>query len=93
LLAIGAFHLRPAEVDQLVAATERVLARQESRKSHLAGVLISVLGFVIQTAAIQGIARSQATPSLNSRLLRHPGYRGDLSIDEGVPPWQAASAF
>jgi len=93
LLAIGAFHLRSSEVEQLVAAAERVLARQENRKSHLAGVIISVHSFATQTVGIQGIAQSQVSPSLENRLVRHPGYRGDLSIEEGFPPWRTASAF
>ncbi len=92
ILAIGAFHLTPSELEELISAAQRVLEGQQSRKPHLAGIIVSAFGYTLDTLGdVQGAPRIQFAPSLRTRVVRHPGYRGDLAIEEGRSPWQTVS--
>jgi hypothetical protein len=72
---------------------EPSLIEQEARKPHLAAVLVSGLGYTVEPSGQgQSPERIEITPSLHNRLVRHPGYRGDLNIHEGQPPWQSVSS-
>jgi hypothetical protein len=88
VLAIGAFHLGQGAFDELCAAGQRVLSRQKNRKHHLAGLLFSEISYVIADVAdAAGRPQRQITASLQTRLVRHPGYTGRLIVREGTPPW------
>jgi hypothetical protein len=91
VLAIGAFHLPAGKLEALVSATQRVLARQakENRKPHLAGVLVSAFGYnVLRLPTERG--RQQLNTFMENRFVRHPGYKGDLTIDQSQPRWRTA---
>jgi len=93
LLVIGGFHLTDAEVGDLIAATRRILGKQKDRKAHLAGVLISAIDYATITIGVQGFARTQIGPTLRNELIRHPGYKGGLTIEEGLPASQELSSL
>jgi hypothetical protein len=92
ILAIGGFHLGEGALDILEKAGARVLARQSDRKGHLAALAFSELSYQVTTdVGASGEAQSaQFVPTLQTRLVRHPGYKGALNIEER-PPWQTNS--
>jgi hypothetical protein len=92
LLVIGTFHLAPEEVEELSSTAGRILEGQRSRKPHLAGVVISAFSYTIGTVAnAEGLSRIEFASSLQTLVVRHPGYQGNLSIEEGLPPWRTTS--
>jgi len=76
-------------LDTLEEAGARVLARQVGRKGHLAALAFSELSYEVTTVSeALGDAHSfQFVPTLQTRLVRHPGYKGTLNIEE-QPPWE-----
>jgi hypothetical protein len=89
LLAIGAFHLGQGALDELCAAGQQVLSRQKNRKHHLAGLIFSELSCRVTNATDAfGRSQKQFTPALQTRLVPHPGYAGQLIVREGTPPWR-----
>lgn len=93
ILALGAFHLGEGVLDVLKAAVENVLIRQTGRKQHLAGIVLAELSYRTETVVDERgrIVITSFAPSLENRLVRHPGYRGDLDLHEGEPPWRQFS--
>ena len=83
LLAFGTFHLTSDEVATLISAANHILERQQSRKSHLAGIIVSSFSYTTNTTTdALGIPRIEFTPTLQTRVVRHPGYEGDITIKE-----------
>jgi hypothetical protein len=92
ILALGAYHLGEGATDLLKAAAESVLRRQTGRKEHLAGIIVAELSYQTETVVdASGQVISTFGPTLENRLVRHPGYRGDLELHEGEPPWRQFS--
>jgi hypothetical protein len=88
VLAIGAFHLGQGALDELCATGQSVLSRQKNRKHHLAGLAFSELSYLITDVTdASGRPQKQVMASLQTRLVRHPGYTGHLAAREGTPPW------
>jgi hypothetical protein len=93
IVAIGAFHLPPSGLDQLVSITRRILEQQARarRKPNLAGVLLSDFGYTIgpshDSAGSMGFSST-----LTSRFVPHPGYQGSVKIEEGLPRSTAPQA-
>jgi hypothetical protein len=71
-----------------------VLTRQAKRKKHLAALHVCELS--LRSTRIEsrlgGPALTSFIPILASRLIRHPGYGGDLRIRTDEPPWQTFPA-
>jgi hypothetical protein len=89
VLAIGAFHLGQVTLDELCAARQRVLNRQKNRKHHLAGLTFSELSYIlVDVTDAFGRPQKQIISSLQTRLVPHPGYTGELIVREGAPPWE-----
>ena len=87
ILAIGGYHLGPGALDTLENAAEIVLGRQADRKRHLAAVVVTQMSYeIVSTVGEDGRETSSLSPTLENRLIRHPGYGGDLTMDEGQPP-------
>jgi hypothetical protein len=93
ILALGAYHLGDGGIDVLKAAAENVLRRQTGRKEHLAGIVLAELSYQTEPVvdASGYIISTSFAPTLENRLVRHPGYRGDLELHEGEPPWRQFS--
>jgi hypothetical protein len=88
VVAIGAFHLPTGGLDQLVSVASGLLRRQAKshRKPNLVGVLLSDFGFT--TEPVNGNRQSVGfTPTLTNKFVSHPGYRGSVRIEEGLPRW------
>jgi hypothetical protein len=75
ILAVGGFHLDPGALDTLEEAATNVLAAHEGRKGHLAAVLVAELKPTMQEMRLE--------TGLETRLVRHPSYRGGLEIHRG----------
>src|SRR5262249_10160960 len=90
LLAIGAFNLGQGVLEELCAAGQRVLSRQKNRKHHLAGLTFSELSYILVDATDTVSRRPQKgiIVSLQTRLVPHPGYTGELVVREGALPWE-----
>ena len=82
ILVIGAFHLRPAEIDLVEQATRRVLDARGKQKEHLAAVVIFSVSYELQESLIPANARPTLsfTPVLHTRLIRNDGYSGGMTI-------------
>jgi hypothetical protein len=84
IVAVGGFHLGAGALDCLADAARRVLNRQAQaeRKGHLAAVVVSELSYETRTVRQpDGSAELvHFSTTLTTRLVRHPGYRGELSI-------------
>jgi hypothetical protein len=88
VLIIGAFHLGQNALDELCSAGQSVLNRQKNRKHHLAGLIFSELSYMVTDAAdASGQLQRHFMPSLQTRLVHHPGYTGQLIVREGKLPW------
>lgn len=89
IVAIGAFHMGQGGLDILEAATRFVLDRQraQQRKPHVAAVLLCELSYHATTEidAAGRVQRISFVPTMDHRLVYHPGYSGGLTITEGTP--------
>lgn len=84
ILSIGAYHLQPGETDIIEKAAEAALVAQAEHKSHLAAVTVSVVSFqqeIVKRFSGEVVRRS-FSPTLNTRVIRHPGYKGSLTIND-----------
>jgi hypothetical protein len=84
ILAIGGFHLGAGGLDILEAGATAALARRASSKSHLAALTVSQLGgHITDEVDVHGnVFARRLQPALETRVVRHPGYGGELSIHE-----------
>jgi hypothetical protein len=82
ILAIGAFHLRPAFIDDLEAAVATVLSKQRSRKPHLLSVVVGVIGYHGTTTVDENdrVTMKDFQPHVIFRVVKHPGYKGPLTL-------------
>jgi hypothetical protein len=89
VLVIAGFHLGSRSFKTLAQAAARVLASQSSRKKHLAAVLIVELTYgtteVLDPAG--GLRHTTFQSMLRAKLVKHPGYRGHLTIQSNAAPW------
>jgi hypothetical protein len=87
ILAIGAFHLSTGDLGQMVSVTRKVLERQarENRKPNLVGVLLSEFGYRMIAVSNGNLTSPAFVTSLTSRFVSHPGYKGSVRIEEGLP--------
>ena len=92
IVAIGGYHLGRGVLDQLEDVGRDVLARQVHRKKHLAALVLTEMTYEIVTVVHEsGEQVTGFTPILDSRLIKHPGYSGDLEIHDTEPPWQSGT--
>ena len=90
VLAIGGYHLQEGSLSVLEAAAERVLTRQKDRKGHLAALVIFEVSY--RFINLEDGALLSFTPTLESRLIRHPGYEGALEFRRDEVPWRVFSS-
>jgi hypothetical protein len=87
IVAIGTFHIGPSGLDLLERATHLVLEGQRERKRHVAAVLLCEVSYQTTTEldGTGAVRRISFTPTMDHRLVYHPGYSGALRITEGKP--------
>jgi len=87
IVAIGTFHMGHGGLDLLERATRLVLERQRERKRHVAAVLLCEVSYQTTTEldGTGAVQRISFTPTMDHRLVYHPGYSGALRITEGTP--------
>jgi hypothetical protein len=89
IVVFGTFHLSEADTQTIVSACERLLNNQRDRKHHLAA--IAVTSFRLSATTVldsSGAPREAVGPSIETNIVRHPGYTGSLTLEENRPPWQ-----
>jgi hypothetical protein len=87
IVAIGTFHMAQGGLDVLERATRLVLEQQRKRKRHVAAVLLCEVSYQTTTELddVGAVQRTFFTPTMDHRLVYHPGYTGALRIAEGTP--------
>lgn len=87
IVAIGTFHMGQGGLDVLERATRLVLEQQRERKRHVAAVLLCEVSYQTTTEIddVGAVQRTFFTPTMDHRLVYHPGYSGALRIAEGTP--------
>ena len=80
VLAIGGYHLGEGGVEALEGAVTEVLGRQRHRKPHVVGVIVCQASYRYSKSK----AGISMMPTLHQRLVRHPGYMGDLDVRDDV---------
>lgn len=90
IVAIGGYHLGAGSLDVLEASSKQILTRQGGRKRHLAALVVSELSYRLTNVEDQSVHQgsSSLTPTLESRLVKHPSYGGALEIRQEQAPWQ-----
>jgi hypothetical protein len=87
ILAIGAYHLGEGGIDVLEHAAADVLAQQGEHKKHLAAVVVCEQTCHLEVAPQGRGPIPVMHPILQTRIVRHPGYGGDLKVEEGAQPF------
>jgi hypothetical protein len=87
ILAICGFSLERADLDVLESTARSLLGSRAHRHVRFVGIVLATVGFTSQDdgRAIAG--------SADIRLVMHPGYKGDLKVDQTHPNERASSAF
>ncbi|MET7878741.1 hypothetical protein ABZS52_17615 [Micromonospora profundi] len=81
VLAIGGFHLGPGTLERIVDAGTRVLGRMVHRKAKLAALVVAEIGAALTEAVDSSGATSVSlSAAVKTRVVQHPGYRGDLNL-------------
>jgi hypothetical protein len=83
IVGIGAFHLGTGGIEVLEAAASHVLERQQAqaRKQHIAAIVLFEMTYeTMELKGPGGASMITLMPVMRNRMVRHPGYRGDLQI-------------
>ncbi|MHB8507064.1 MAG: hypothetical protein ACYDGR_00235 [Candidatus Dormibacteria bacterium] len=93
VVVVGAYHAGTTGMDVLEAAATRLLMHQRKRKRHIAAVILTDIGYKLTIPGEPGKGDGGAmTPSLDVRVVRHPGYEGGLRLSTETPPWMGPPA-
>jgi hypothetical protein len=86
MLVLGTFHLSNDELYKIHRACERILYSQRERKRHLAAVAVTSFRLA-RTSVLDktGAACEAFAPSIETKVVRHPGYAGSLLLEEDLP--------
>lgn len=89
IVAFGLFNLSEADTQKVVLACERLLNSQRDRKHHLAAILLTSFR-LSKTTVLDGafVTREAFAPAFNTKVVRHPGYTGSLTLEENLPLWR-----
>jgi hypothetical protein len=83
IVGIGGFHLGLGGLEVMEAAAIRVLDRQRERKQHIAAIGLFELTYETGVQVPHDrTPQATFTPAMRAKIVRHPGYRGDLQIAE-----------
>ena len=84
LLVIGGFHLQASDANDLERAATEYLkdATRKNRHEQLMGIVLVLF--------VSGFKRSATKvdvgAALSIRVVKHPGYRGDVGLNDGRVP-------
>jgi hypothetical protein len=74
IVAIACYYLDDTSLDLLKTAAKQVVEAQTGRKLHVIAIVLVAIGYVLEGNGI--------TPASTMYIVRHPGYRGWMQLDD-----------